>query len=286
MKKLADWKKYIAFILVILIALTVLFLKVPFYYQARSYALMYPYSLYEKNKGLLKTLDIPIAVPGGSSTQQKDWYPFMLVFNDDQGFSQYQGRDLALTILYNFGAFAWNSSSSSFFQQDSPYFNSFYGAYIVKENGDGSKEYGYTAEGNPDIDEIFELSRYDFLNLVLKSFGCPDDKLTMEILSHDVTTAVEYAGYKDWVRIDSLLLLNSPEHRFRGDRRAYIQYGNPLKKDNIEEFRLVTSNGRIYMRYFEEYQSTIFLYIMSPYSLTLEKTEEEILSKTTIGKNT
>lgn len=282
MRYFKRWKTTLGLILIVIIALSVLFLKVPLYYQARSYIVMYPFSKYEAKDSLLADKSFSLNIPGGTSTEKKDWYPFVMVFNDDEGFSQYIGRDLSLTILYNFGAFSWNKSSSAFFQDDSPYFNSFYGGYLIREKD--ANKYGFSPDGKLNTDEILAVPEYDYHYLVLKSLGCPDEKLTMDILSNNITENVEYAGYKGWTRFDSLLLVNSPNHKYRGDRRAYIQYGNPLKQENLEDFRLMTTYGRIYVRYFEELKQTVFLYIVSPNSLTIEECDKDILSKTMITK--
>jgi hypothetical protein len=283
MKDSRGWKARIALILIIVLTFTVLFLKVPLYYQARSYVVMYAFSKYEEKKSLLETQNISIKIPGGSSTKEKDWYPFVMVFNDHQGFSRYMNRELSLTVLYNFGSFSWNKSSSSYFQEESPYYNSFYGGYLVKDNS-GDQIYGFNAEGEPEVKEIIAVPEYDYKHLVLESLGCPKDKLTMEILSYNIEEDVQYAGLSDWSRIDALLLVNSPDHKLREDRRAYIQFGNPLKREDKEDFKLMTTNGRVYLRYFPEFESTIFLYILAPQLLTLEKCDEEILGKTVIAK--
>lgn len=284
MKALKRWKTRIGLLIIVLIAISVLFLKVPLYYQARSYLVMSVYSKYEERSGLPAKLKFNVDIPGGSSTEEKDWYPFMMVFNDDQGFSNAMGRDLSLTIFYNFGAFSWNTSSSYLFQEDSPYFSSFYGAYFIKENA-ASNKYAFLANGELVMDEVFAVPEYDYKHLVLESLGCPADKLAMEILSYNITKNVQYAGYDDWTQVDSLLLVNSPVHKYKMDRRAYIQYGNPLKQADAQEFGLMTTNGRMYIRYFPEYECTAFLYIMSPNILTVEKCDKEILSKTIIGNN-
>ena len=106
----------------------------------------------------------------------------------------------------------------------------------------------------------------------------------METVSYELKTDVNYVGYDDWYRLDGLLLLNTPNHKFKSNRRAYIQFGNPIVYPDKEEYELITMHGRIYARYFEEINSTIFLYIITPDSLTLEKCDQEILSKTIIDK--
>ncbi len=281
---LKRWKTYVGLVVIVMLSLSVLFLKVPLYYQARSYILMYAFSKYEQANSLLKEQNIKIDIPGGNSTEKKDWYPFVMLFNDDRGFSQYMGKDLSLTVLYNFGAFNWNTSSSFYFQEDSPYFNSFYGGYLVKANTE-NQIFGFEDDGQVNLEEVFTVPEYDYKYLVLQSFGCPEEKLTMEILSHEITKNVSYAGYDNWTQIDSFLLVNSPVHKYKGDRRAYIQYGNPLKQGDKEDFPLITTQGRIYVRYFEEFKNTVFLYIISPNRLTIDECDHEILSKTVISKS-
>ena len=269
----------IVFLIIIIFGL----LKPPLYFKARSYLVMYLYSSYEKKNSLLDELDMKMKIPDGRSTGEKDWYPFVLVYTANKGFSNFMGRELSLTILYNFGAFDWKYGTSSYYQAQSPYYNSFYGGYIVKEHDSGRK-YAFGAEGQPIIEEILSVPEYDFKYLVMESLGCPEEKLTMETVSYELKTDVNYVGYDDWYRLDGLLLLNTPNHKFKSNRRAYIQFGNPIVYPDKEEYELITMHGRIYARYFEEINSTIFLYIITPDSLTLEKCDQEILSKTIIDK--
>ena len=272
----------IGIVLVVVLVFSFILLKAPLYYQVRSYAVMFAYSTFEKKFSLLDENSMVMKIPGGSSTPEKDWFPFVMTFNDDKGFSYFMGRDLSLTILYNFGGFSWSSSSSAFFDKNSPYFNSFYGGYVVRDN-ESNKIYGFTEQGEPDVEETFAIPQYDYKYLVLQSLGCPASKLKMEVLSMEIAENIRYAGYDDWVRIDSLMLVNSPEHKFKGNRRAYIQYGNPLLKEKDEEFKLMTTYGRIYARYFPEFQSTVYLYIMSPDLNTVNQCDHAILSKSVIA---
>ncbi|HHV65494.1 MAG TPA: hypothetical protein GXX46_10545 [Peptococcaceae bacterium] len=281
MKVPKHWKTFLGLIIITLLVITVILLKGPFYYQARSYLVMYAFSKYEAGKSILRKDNITLEIPGGISTPEKDWYPFVMVFNADEGFSRYTGRDLALTILYNFGAFDWDMSSSNYYRANSPYYNSFYGGYLVKANS-GLERYGFTPEGKLDINQVMAVPEYDFKYLVLESLGCPREKLTMEVLTYDLTENVFYAGYQGWTKVDAKMLVNSPSHQFRGNRRAYIQYGYPLKQAGQEDFELMVARGRIYVRYFQEFKTTVFLYILTPDQGTLEKCDREILSKTVI----
>lgn len=273
-------------ILIILIAVIFFGMKPPLYYQARSYIAMYAFSKYEEKNSLLAKQGFEIKIPGGLTTKERDWYPFVMVFNDDKGFSQYMGRDLSMTVLYNFGAFAWNKRYSDFFHQDSPYYNSFYGGYLVKENSkfsaEANKKYGFTAKGDIDIAEVFSVPEYDFKHLVIESLACPTNLLALEIISYELKENVEFAGYGDWIQIDALLKGNQPKHRVRELQRAYIQYGYPPDPDGLD-FELMETYGRIYIRYAKELQCTLFLYILSPDLNTIKKCDAEILSKTRIS---
>lgn len=279
-KDFRQWKKF-ALLLAALIFLSVIFYKSPFYYQARSYLIMSVYSKYEEKNSLLEKQKVLMQIPGGLSTAEKDWYPFVMVFNDDQGFSRYMGRELSLTVLYNFGSFQWKSDSSDYFQEHSPYYNSFYGGYLVKDNS--GARYGFDEEGKLIINEIMTVPGYDYKHLVLESLGCPKNKLKLEVLDYKLLDDIQYIGYSGWSRIDADLLVNSSAHEFKGERRAYIQYGKPQISCVDEEFKPIATKGRIYVKYFEEYDCTIFLYIISPHLSTLEKCDQDILSKSTIS---
>ena len=277
----ARFSKTLLITFLVIIAFSFLFLKVPLYSKARSYLVMYAHSSFVKTTSLLNKLDLKIKIPGGASTEENDWYPFVSVYSDNRGFSNYMGRELSLTILYNFGAFDWKTGSSTYYQEDSPFYNSLYGGYIIQEH-ELNRKYGFSSEEKPIIEEIISVPEYDFKYLVMQGLGCPEEKLVMDALSYEVTANVDYVGYKDWFKIDALLLLNNPNHKFKSNRRAYIQFGNPINYIDKEEFGLITMQGRIYAKYFEEIDSTIFLYIMTPGSLNLEQCDQEILSKTTI----
>lgn len=276
--------KKLIIVFLVIAAFGILILQPSLFIKARSYLVMSAYSNLVKINSLLNELNVRIDIPGGTSTKEKDWYPFVLVYNADAGFSKHIGRDLSLTILYNFGAFDWKNSTSTFYDAKSPYYNSFYGAYIVKEHQPGRK-FAFDPEGQPIIDEVVSVPEYDFKYLVMESLGCPPEKLTMEALSYEITEGVSYAGYDGWHRMDGLLLVNNPNHRFRSNRKAYLQFGNPIYYEDREEFGLITMQGRIYARYFEEIESTVFLYIMTPGSTALEECDQKILSKTVISFN-
>lgn len=274
-------KKIIIFLLVISLAV-VFFLRTPYYYQLRSYVLMYFHSFQQEKGSLLAEEKINLEIPGGKITEKRDWYPFVIVFNADNGFSRYMGRDISLTILYNFGVFSPGAASSTFFLPQSPYYNSFYGGYVVRENDSGRK-FGFIND-KPDLEELFSVPQYDFKYLVLQSLGCPLDKSIIKSFSEQVTSNITYAGYEGWDQIDSIMEANGSWHEFTEGKRAYIQYGiPPAIEGDLQEFKPITMYGRTYVRYFAEFNSTIILYIMCPERKTVEECDREILSKTIIS---
>jgi hypothetical protein len=216
-----------------------------------------------------------IKIPGGNATKEKDWYPFVNVFNASSGFSKFIGRDVDLTILYNFGAF--NGKSSSIYDENSPYFSAFYGAYAIRNN-ENDERYGFD-EKEIDINEIVDVSLYDYIYLVLYGFGCNDPVFSP--ISYDIVENVEYLGYNDWVQVDAIIETNSPAHKFDGRKTSYIQYGKPIETDK-EDFLFMNIHGRMYVRYFEEYDTTIIMYVMAKKKETIIRCDSNILRHTVI----
>src|SRR5690554_3767690 len=96
-------RKTIIIIMIFLIAVAAYLSNL--YYPLRSYLIMYPVSKYHQYTGLFR--DIPLHIPSGSLAGHKDFFPYVLYFNANQGFARYLGlnQDLQLSIIYNFGDF-------------------------------------------------------------------------------------------------------------------------------------------------------------------------------------
>ena len=70
------------------------------------------------------------------------------------------------------------------------------------------------------------------------------------------------------------------QNKSRGFRRSYLQYGIPAYDvPENKDFQPVKMKGRIYGRYFEEWDTSVFFYILTPGKKTLEKCDRDILSK-------
>ena len=70
--------------------------------------------------------------------------------------------------------------------------------------------------------------------------------------------------------------------RAEGFRRSYLQYGRCAydpKDYGLEDFAPVHMKGRLYAKYFSEWDTSIFFYIMTGDEQVLERCDAEILSK-------
>lgn len=262
--------------ILVLVVLLVLFIISPFFHFFKSILVMSVSSAYENKHSVLRDENISINMPGGLITEKKDWYPFVMTFNASEPFSKYIGRDVELSILYNFGAFNYLDGSSLFYDAGSDYYTAFYGAYVVK---DSKGIFGYGKDGLPNYEEMFSVPEYDMRYLVLQSLGCTDPifKLDGQV---DVTEGALF-GYDDWHFIEGRVITQSPMHEQIERKLAYIQYGAPPTiVEGIEAFPLIKMHAKLYARYFEEKQCSIFFYILAPKAYTIDEWEKDILSKT------
>lgn len=250
----------------------------------RSMLVMLPYSYLQQRKSLLAEEGIKLKIPAGISTLKRDWYPLLLTFNDDKGMSDYLGYPVRFTVLYSFGHYDLLKARSSYYDRESPYFSSFYGGYIIRPE-DPDQVFAFKDDGSVNADDLSKITSYDQLELVISSLGCPPEKLKFESSQVQIQDDVDYLGIGGWTLVNSNISSNSPEHKYESFKYAYIQYGRPRGiKDLDEDFPLVKLRGRVYARYFKEYQATIVLFIMGPSWATIEECDKMILSKTTIGR--
>ncbi len=254
-----------------------LYTQTPSFNWMKSLVIMSGYSAYEANHSLLKDVGVDVSIPGGMSTLKRDWYPFVITFNDDQGFSRYTGRDSRMTVLYNFGHFPFWRGYSAYYDVDSPYYNSFYGAYAIQTR-DG-EPFGF-AEGEADISEIGLVPTYDMKWLVLSSIG-----VEIPVFDYEVTQVFEapLLGGEEWFCFDADMLLNGSAHSYKKDYRAYIQYGiPPARESEIPDYPLVKMRGRIYGKYFEKQDISLFFYCIATDDDVIEEWERTIMAQTEV----
>lgn len=259
-------KKRVIISIVILILIVSICLALP---PSRSYIVMSVYSSIENDKSVMANNDFKIDMPS-----DKGWYPFVITFNP-VNFGRWSKTGADMSIMYNFAAFRLTTMSSDIFNPQSPMHSSFYGAYALSEDGG---YFGFKG-GQVDVDEVVMTFNYDYKLLVLDDLGCNDP--VFEVVSTEVKENVNYLGEDGWTQIDAAINSSSMLHNYIENHTSYMQYGKPKIEVN-EDFPVVTMYGRLYIRIFEEYNSTVIIYVMSPSKDTIEECDANILTKTKI----
>ncbi len=268
-----------------LLALLLLFCLSPLSTVFYSMAVMSVYSKINKSDSLLASENIDLSIPGGLTTLASDWYPFVMTFEANSGFRRFTGDpSLSLTILYNFPAFSPLNGCSRLYDETSPYYNSFYGAYLVKDS-DGAP-YGFTlaSDGSlvPDADTVAKVPKYDFWKLVLSEFGLTAQTAVFDWTITDISEPMSYAGEDGFYRMDATLTVNGAAHKANGFTQSYLQYGTP-NFPVTEPLAPVPMYGRLYGKYLEEKQVSLFFYIVATDKEILEECDKEILSESDLN---
>ncbi len=269
-------KKKVPVKCIIVIISVFLFLLTPPAIYLRSLLVMSVYSKQMQKESIMKEKGFDIHIPGGLTTWKTDWYPFVMTFVDNEGFQSYtENENLSLTILYNFPAFSLLNGCSRLFDKNSPYFNGFYGAYLVSDSS--GKPYGFHSDGTIHKKEVISVPEFDFYWLVLEDFGLSPEDFIFDCEITEIKENISYSGFDGWTRIDSDIMVNQACHTARQNVRSYLQYGRPNEKDCFE-FAAIPMKGRIYARYFSEWNISIFYYIITVDNEILEECDKKILS--------
>ncbi len=275
-------------VLAVFAAALIIFILSPLSRYVLSLGVMSVYSGIHERNSIMAEKGIELEIPGGGATSEKDWYPFVMTFNPGSSFGRAAGdSSLKLTILYNFGAFDLARGCSSLYDTESEYYNSFYGAYLVthtdgesRAEGGTSFPFGFDAEGHIVPEQTAIVPKFDFQHLVLGDFGIKTYEQVFEWTAENITDNVKYLGYDGWSRVDAELIVNGAAHNRDGFRQSYLQYGSPgYEVAEEDEFAPVAMRGRVYGRYFEECDTSVFFYILTPQQDTLERCDRDILSK-------
>lgn len=254
-----------------------LYTQTPSFQWLKSIAVMSVYSTYEARNSVLHDEGIQIKIPGGTGTWEQDWYPFVITFNDDRGFSRYMGRDLRMTVLYNFGYFPFWRSWSAYYDTESPYYNSFYGAYAVKV-AEG-EPFGFPL-GEADVEEMGLVPTFDMERLVLVSIGLRDPVFSYEVTEFKEVVLLEEEG---WQLFDADMKVSGAMHTYEKDYRAYIQYGRPpMVEEAFTEYEVIEMKGRIYGKYYPEEDISLFFYCIATDQDVIDAWETDIMSKSKV----
>jgi len=244
----------------------------------RSMAVMSVYSIVESQNSVFKKSNITIDIPGGLSTKEKDWYPFVMTYNADY-FSSYVDQDVDLTILYNFGAFNNQMHCSTLYDEESDFHGAFYGAYGIQTHNDTA--YGYSIDGELDTQALADIFRYDMNILVLKSIGCDDTEFSYSITNH---TQENLFGMTFDV-VDAVIKTNSPLHKQSNFYPAYIQYGTPYLFHSKKDFKKTTAYGKMYSTYIDAENMTLCFYVIAPNQEMIDSTMNRFIKKTNLSFN-
>ena len=195
---------------------------------------------------------------------------------------------ISATILYNFGSFS--GGRSRLYDSDSPYEMAYYGAYAVSREG-SEVPFGFTEAGKLDESELAMIPLYDLETLVLRGLGCPREGAKTEITSIEETRVAEDVSQRGdfplagWIRLDTRIKTRSVVHAKNGWNQNDLQYGSPPKTVE-EDFPPLVLKGRIYVRYFPEWESTVFLYVFAKNDALIEETDTQFLQQVKIyGRN-
>jgi len=272
--------------IIIAILVLVLLQFTPPFKLFQSMAVMSVNNKYNEKESLMTDEGFDISIPGGLSSSEKDWYPFVMTFNADAGFKEYtDNENLRLTILYNFPAFSMKNGCSMLYDENSPYYNSFYGAYIVQDSS--GKPYGFINNNGSlklDLQSVSIIPQYDFQNLVLSDFGLKSSDMVFDWDITDYDSNISYLDYDGWTLTNADLTVNGSAHNKNGFVQSYLQYGSPSYITQ-NKFKPIQMKGRIYSRYFKEYNCSIFFYIIASNSTVLDDCDKEILSQCVISDN-
>ena len=239
-------------------------------------------NLYHKRSALTQDKNIELDFPVGRVSENQNWFPMMLTFNASEDFSRYFGREIDLTILYNFGAYKFGKSYSSFYDEESPYFGAFYGAYLV-EDSNNPHGFGILENGKTDSELLFNIAKYDYTRLVLSGLGAKltDVKFEQVLIGESIRSIV---GYDDWIQIDAVVKTNGPIHAPSKFQVSYLQYGYPPKYGG-ENFPEVDMHSRVWTRRFPEKSVTIVFYVMTPDLEFLNDMSERLIYETNVTLN-
>lgn len=280
MDKKSHLKKKIA---AVIAAALVIFIISPLSGYVLSLGVMSVYSGIHERESIMAEKGIELEIPGGLETAETDWYPFVMTFNTGESFGRAVGdSSLELTILYNFGAFDLSKGCSRLYDRQSEYYNSFYGAYLVTRKDDKFKAspFGFDSEGHIEPEQTAIVPKFDFQHLVLGDFGIKTSEQVFEWTAETISEDVPYLGRDGWSCVDASLLVNGAAHTKKEFRQSYLQYGAPkYDMSDDEEFKPTAMRGRVYGRYFEEWDTSVFFYILTPEQGTLERCDRDILSK-------
>jgi len=231
----------------------------------RAFVIMSFSSQYEENQS---DLPIKLKIPTNSD---EDWFPKMMVYHDKGGFNKRHNQEVDLTIFYNFGNF--KGGRSTIFDPSSPYYSSFYGAYVINESATLFEE-------SMTLQDITKIPDYDYRLLILHALGLSESDSIFEI-NGLTAEPVAYLGEEGWTQCDMTIQTMGMYHTPVKFKQHYLQFGKP-ERNRQSDFLPLEMKGRVYYKYYEEIKTTLALYIITSSEDLLNQTDRHLLSKSEI----
>ncbi len=240
----------------------------------RSTALMSALSLQERGCSVQHDAEMDVNLPLVSG-----WQPLIMCYNADDTFSSWTDTQGArLTVLYNFPSFSPLSGCSRLFKENSPYYNGFYGAYVVSMPDGGS--YGFEPEDDL-AEKLASLAQMDFFCLVLDDFGLSRSQRVFEYTPLGGAEKISVGDFDDWVLLRAQIRVNGAAHSPENFSRSYLQYGVPGYRVS-EEFAPVNMHSAVIARFFPQRGVTVIFYVMAADEGVFETCLKRIASESNI----
>ncbi|MBS5335018.1 MAG: hypothetical protein UC708_05715 [Anaerovoracaceae bacterium] len=269
-KKKIKKKAIIVLTVVIILTLTAVS---PLGSYGLSLGAMKIYSASEAENSYMNEKGIHIDMPSANG-----WYPFVMTFNADSEFRRFTSGDAEhLTIMYNFPGFDLKKGCSRIYDDESPYYSSFYGAYCVDGN------FGFGESGELDEKMAGMVPEYDYTKLVLRDLGLPEDKQVFDWKVNETEEDVYAAGIGGWQTVDAELTVNGLLHEKKDYLRNYVQYGIP-KYESDTDFAPIRMKGKVYGKYFAEKDVSIYFYVIAANEKIIAQFDSEILKNSKISQ--
>lgn len=242
----------------------------------RSEMVMRPASFLAYRDSVMREKGFQLVLPDGNATGKEDWTSSMKIYHA----SAFESAEnpVSATILYNFASFS--KGRSRIYDSGSPFEMAYYGAYAVTREGD-TRPFGFAASGELDQKELSIIPLYDLEVLVLRGLGCPRELAKTRIDSFKETRVDDAHPLAEWIRVDTQIETRSLVHAASDWNQNDLQYGPPPKEVE-ESYPPLILKGRVYLRYFPEWESTVFLYVFAKGEALIEETDTLFLQQVKI----
>lgn len=258
-----NFKKIIATLLILLLALSLVFLLTPFMARARSLSIMKIYDRYQDHIGLPENEGILIDLPFDSM----NFYPLMVTFNDGAGLSKFIGQPVDFTVEYTFADFPRFKSHSNIYNTSHPLYNAYLGVYYVK---------GYNSMLSEDT--ALDVASYDARHLALPAVGMKRSDAVFEVSNVNKSKQTLEFGERKWILYSAKINTNSHLHAKGEFSPGDLQFGKSPKTDI--NYPMVNMEGRLYLTYLEEQDINVCIYVLVKDSKTADQIHEEIILHT------